>query len=388
MEMKKRHVVYAVVIFVIVAMTVFALLPSPVPVETEMIERGAMTVAIDARGETRVRDRFVVTAPISGTVSRIELREGEIVERDALLATIAPAQIDPRQREEAAARVESARALVREASASVAAAGSAAALARSERERGERLARDGIASEQSLEQLLASEERADRELDAARERLGSARANLAATEATLLTPPGERGLVAVRAPAAGRIFRIPERSERVVQAGTTLLEIGETQRLELILDVLSEDAVRIAPGNRVVAEHWGGDEPLHGTVRLVEPSAFTKISALGIEEQRVWVIADLDAAPPELGDAYRVEAQVVIWESPDVLKVPISALARSDDGWSVFRAEGNRAVRTPIEIGRRNPLEAELVAGLEEGDAVIVHPSLEVEDGIRIRRLD
>jgi HlyD family secretion protein len=189
----------------------------------------------------------------------------------------------------------------------------------------------------------------------------------------------------VKSPVAGRLFRIPERSERIVAAGQPVLEIGDAQQLELVIDVLSEDAVRIRPGNRVVVERWGGDRPLYGVVRLIEPSAFQKISALGIEEQRVNVIADLSEAPPELGDAYRVEAQIVIWESPSVLKVPVSALARVEEEWSVFTVEGGRAVRRRIEIGQRNPLEAEVVSGLDEGAVVIVHPSFEVRDGVRVK---
>jgi HlyD family secretion protein len=387
MKWKKRQIVYTAVAVLIVLVTVIALLPDPVPVETATVERGPMAVSIESRGETRVVDRFVITAPVSGRVARIDLREGAVIAQGDVVARIAPMPIDPRQREEGEARAAAADATRREAAAAVSAAESAWGLARRERERVESLSREGVAAGQMLDQVRISEERARRELDAARQRLQAATSNLAAVRATLTTPEtaGARGVLEVKSPVAGRLFRIPERSERIVAAGQPVLEIGDAQQLELVIDVLSEDAVRIRPGNRVVVERWGGDRPLYGVVRLIEPSAFQKISALGIEEQRVNVIADLSEAPPELGDAYRVEAQIVIWESPSVLKVPVSALARVEEEWSVFTVEGGRAVRRRIEIGQRNPLEAEVVSGLDEGAVVIVHPSFEVRDGVRVK---
>jgi HlyD family secretion protein len=189
----------------------------------------------------------------------------------------------------------------------------------------------------------------------------------------------------VRAPVDGRVFRVPQRSERIVAAGEAILELGNVRQLELVIDVLSEDAVKIRPGNRVIVDQWGGEQPLEGVIRLVEPSAFTKISALGIEEQRVNVIADLKEGPPSLGDAFRIEGKIVIWESGDVVKVPISALARGDQGWSVFLVENGRAKQRTIEIGRRNPLEAQVRSGLREGEVVIVHPGSEVRGGVRVR---
>lgn len=386
MQLKKRTVAYTVIAAVILVIIVVALMPNPVPVETAKAQRGPMAVSVESRGETRVRDRFVLTAPISGRIDRIDLREGSMIDRGEVVARIAPLPIDPRQREEAAARVAAAAALHREAAAAVRAAQSAQELATRERERTEALAREGVAAGQTLDQMRIAEERSRRELDAARERLQAAASNLAAARATLLTPDtaGARGVVEVRSPVPGRLFRIPERSERIVSAGQPIVEIGDARKLELVIDVLSEDAVKVRPGNRVVVDQWGGDRPLHGVVRLVEPSAFEKISALGIEEQRVNVIADLHEAPPSLGDAYRVEARIIIWESQDVLKVPVSALARTDEQWSVFVVEKGRAKRRPIRIDHRNPLEAEVVAGLEPGAVVIVHPSFEIRDGVRV----
>jgi HlyD family secretion protein len=387
MKLKKRQVAYGIAALAILTITVMALLPDAVPVDTARVERGAMSVTVESRGETRVVDRFVITAPVSGTIQRIDLREGAQIEAGQIIAKIASLPIDPRQREEGTAHVAAAEATRREAAAAVATAEAAWGLARRERERVERLAAEGVAAGQTLDQARIGEERSRREVEAARQRLQAATSNVAASRAAIFTPEqsGTRGVLEVRSPVSGRLFRIPERSERVVSAGTPILEIGDARQLELVIDVLSEDAVKIRPGNRVIVDQWGGDRPLQGTVRLVEPSAFQKISALGIEEQRVNVIADLPEAPQELGDAYRVEARIVVWESDRILKVPVNALARVDLQWSVFVVENGRARRQTVEIGRRNPLEAEVVKGLEEGDVVIVHPSFEIDEGVRVR---
>ncbi|MHC5003511.1 MAG: efflux RND transporter periplasmic adaptor subunit, partial [Planctomycetota bacterium] len=192
----------------------------------------------------------------------------------------------------------------------------------------------------------------------------------------------------IRSPITGRVLRLFEESMAVVQPGDPRLERGDPRDLEIVVDVLSTDAVRIRPGDRVIVEHWGGDRPLEAVVRLVEPSAFTKISALGVEEQRVNVIADF-VSPVEdrasLGDAFRVEVRIVMWESPDVATVPMAALFSEPDGsWSVFAARDGRAVRTPVEIGRQNGLTAEILAGLAPGDEVVAHPSDRVRDGVRV----
>jgi HlyD family secretion protein len=244
-----------------------------------------------------------------------------------------------------------------------------------------------VAAASALDQARLAEETARRELEAARQRQQAAVSNLDAARATLMTPErsGASAVMEVRSPVGGLLFRIPQRSERIVAAGEPILEIGNTRQLELVIDVLSEDAVKIRAGNRVVVDEWGGARPLTGKVKLVEPSAFRKISALGIEEQRVNIIAAIDDAPPELGDAFRVEARIIIWQSPDVLKVPVSALARSGEQWSVFVVDEGRARQRPVRIGQRNALEAEVTGGLEEGTKVIVHPSFEIRDGIRVR---
>jgi HlyD family secretion protein len=189
----------------------------------------------------------------------------------------------------------------------------------------------------------------------------------------------------VRAPIAGRVLRLHEESERIVPAGAPLVELGDPREIEIVVDVLSADAVKIEAGAPLWIEDWGGGQPLRASVRRVEPSGFTKVSALGVEEQRVNVIADFAEAPDGLGDGYRVEARIVVWHADDVLRVPASALFRSGEGWAVFVAEGGRSRRREVEVGARGPFEAEVEAGLAEGDAVVLHPSDRLADGVRIQ---
>jgi HlyD family secretion protein len=189
----------------------------------------------------------------------------------------------------------------------------------------------------------------------------------------------------VRAPVAGHVLRVHEESERVVLSGAPLLELGDPQAIEIVVDVLSADAVKIRPGAELWVEDWGGDRPLRATVRRVEPSGFTKVSALGVEEQRVNVIGDFADTPDGLGDGFRIEARIVVWQADDVLRVPSSALFRHGDGWAVFVMDGGVARRREVEVGARGPFEAELRGGLEEGESVVLHPSDRLGDGVRVR---
>jgi HlyD family secretion protein len=192
-------------------------------------------------------------------------------------------------------------------------------------------------------------------------------------------------VVEVRSPIRGRVLRVPEQSERVVPAGATLLEVGDPSSLEIVAEILSTDAVRIRAGARVIIEEWGGDTALAGRVRTVEPSGFTKLSALGVEEQRVRVIVDPADRTIALGDGFRVETRIVVWESPRTLKVPLSALFRRGEEWSVFTVNDGRAYVRPVGIGHRSAFEAELLNGLVEGDSVVLHPTDQLSDGARVR---
>jgi HlyD family secretion protein len=270
-------------------------------------------------------------------------------------------------------------------------------------ERAERLRAAGTLSAEAFEEAQLALTLARREADAARESaaaaahevdvaraaLIAARTGASAADERVSDASADAGCAAgpcieVRAPVAGSVLRVIEESERIVLAGAPLVEIGDPGRLEIVVDVLSTDAVRIRPGADVWIEQWGGDRPLRGKVRRIEPSAFTKISALGVEEQRVNVIADLVEGAAGLGDGYRIEARIVVWESPDVLRVPASALFRAGEAWAVFAIEDGRARRREIELGERGSAQAEVRAHLVEGERVILHPSDRLADGARV----
>jgi HlyD family secretion protein len=197
--------------------------------------------------------------------------------------------------------------------------------------------------------------------------------------------PGSATVTEVRAPVAGRVLRVPEQSERSVAPGTPLVELGDARALEVTADVLSTDAVRIRPGMPVLIEDWGGAQPLHARVRTVSPAAFTKVSALGVEEQRVRIFADLEDAPGPLGDGYRVETRTIVWEGRNVVKVPVSALFRTGGEWSVFVLSGGRAHLRPVRIGQRGDAEAEVLSGLRPGERVALYPSDKVKDAVQVR---
>lgn len=263
------------------------------------------------------------------------------------------------------------------------------AQARRDRERIEQLARQGIVSQREAEQAIVGERTQANALEEARLRERSAAADAEAARAARLAlaehQDGPEGSVRVRAPVAGRVLRIPERSERVVQAGTPLLVLGDPSRLEVVLDVLSTEAVKVEPGMEVLLEGWGEERTLRAQVRVVEPFAFTKVSALGVEEQRVNVVADFVDPPGRLADAYRVDARIVVWRNDDVLTVPASAVFRRGEGTSVFVDEGGRARLRRVTIGHRSPTAVEILDGLRTGETVIRHPSNDVDDGVRVR---
>ena len=364
-------------------------LGSGIPVETAAAAVGRLEVTIVEDGRTRLRDRFIVAAPISGRLARIGLSEGDIVEKGATLARIYPVPEDPRRIKVLRAQVAAALARRNEATAGVARAKAEAAQAEREARRSRELADRSAVSDTVFERNQLAAETARRQVEAAQATLRTAEAELAAARAALVgvgphDEDAEPGLV--DAPAAGRILRLLERNERVVQAGTPLVEIGDLDALEVIVDVLSEDAVRIEPGDPVRISDWGGAAEIAGEVRLVEPDAFTETSALGVEEQRVNVAVGLPDAPTSLGSGFQVEAHIVIW-SGEVLQVPTSALFRRDGAWHVFSVDDGTARLTPVEVGRRGADAAEIAAGLEAGTQVILFPSDEIADGVSVEPL-
>ena len=371
--------------------------PDAVPVDLGVTERGPLTVAVSDEGETRVRDVYVVSAPLPGRMQRIEVEAGDAVVADStVVARIEPgdpAFLDVRSAAEARAGVDAAAAARTHAEAQVSRAEAELDFARAELERMRALARSHTVSANDLD---SAERRAKTAVAALAEAQAQRRvreSEYQVARARLLSPatsrqgPGACDCVEVRSPVSGTVLRVVTESEGIVQAGAPLLEVGSPEQLEVVVDLLSADAVRVEPGQRVIIEAWGGELPLAGRVRRVEPFGFTKVSALGIEEQRVNVVIDI-TEPRErwlrLGHGYRVEPRIVLWEASDVLRVPLSALFRQGDKWAVFVEQGGRAVLREVEIGQGNGLEAEVRSGLEAGERVVLHPGDRVSPGARL----
>jgi HlyD family secretion protein len=386
--------VTATVLLGLAALVALALRPSPVPVELATVTRGSMRVTLDEDGETRVRDRYVVSAPLAGRVLRIVLEPGDpVVANRTVLATflpMAPALLDVRTRAEIQARIAAAEAALKGARAAEDRAAAQLAQAERERQRSRELAKAGALAPEQLEGAELSVQTLRTGLESARAGVRTGEAELRLARASLIGPAGgDRSGTAIqlRAPVNGIVLRRVHESEAIVQQGEPLVEVGDVSKLEIVADYLSTDAVRIRARQPALVERWGGGETIRGTVRRVEPSGFTKVSALGVEEQRVNVILDFESprdAFTRLGDRFRVEVRVIVWEEPDVTKVPVSALVRDGDRWAVFMVEEARARRVPVRIGQRNDTEAQILEGLSPGARVIAFPSESVADGVAV----
>jgi HlyD family secretion protein len=369
-----------------------ALWPRTVVVELASVSRGPLVLTVDEEGRTRVRERFIVAAPVAGRVLRIDLDPGDRVARGEVIARVqpeSPALLDARTRAEAAAALAGAEASLGHARAEEQRARAALSHAQHELTRTRQLTAAGAISTQELDTREAEVKLASEAANAAgfAVRAASAEVERARARAATSVTGNGGGTVVVRAPADGVVLQRLRESESVVPAGEPLIEIGDPRQLEIVTDLLSTDAVRVKPGARATIEQWGGDGALAATVLRIEPSGFTKVSALGVEEQRVNVVLAFvdegeDCAP--LADGYRVEARIVLWEAPDVLLVPTNALFRDGTLWAVYVASDGRARRTLVELGRQTGQESEVISGLSEGDVVIVHPGDLVRDGVRI----
>jgi HlyD family secretion protein len=373
----------AVAIFVVLAFR-----PKPMEVEAARVVKGPLQVTIDEDGETRAHDRFTLAAPIAGRLSRIEFHEGDQVSPETVLTTISPLPLDAREIAEIRARVQSAEARKRETDEQLARWESDLAQATRDLDRARLLAKDRIIAKQALEQAESKQRGTAKEVEAAKFRVQSAAADVERENAGLVSLQAQQGqvskLVEIRPPTRCRILRILEKSERVVPFGTPIIVLSNPSKLEIVADLLSTDAVKVKPGAPVIIENWGGPAPLSARVRTVEPYGFTKVSALGIEEQRANVIADFVDSPDGLGDGYRVDARIVIWESPSVLKVPASALFRVGQEWNVFAIENDQTRLLPVAAGHRSTSEVEVINGLNEGARVILHPANDLKNGARV----
>jgi HlyD family secretion protein len=350
-----------------------------------------MRVTVDAEGKTRARDRYVIAAPVTGKLTRIRWRRGDEVKRDEVIARIDPppmAPLDQRQLAEAQARVATAEQLKHEADTIVDRTYTECEQAQREFKRAQGLSETGDTSRQEFERIRSAERTCRQQLAAARFRARAAAAEIEVAKSAFIAVEqagrsGRTAMALVRAPVSGRVLRVSEESERVVTAGAPLVELS-SPALEIVIDALSVDAVKVKPGMTVLVEGWGGEQTLQARVRLIEPSGFTKISALGIEEQRVNVIADFVDQNVPLGDGYRVETSIVIWETKETLMAPNSALFRNGQAWSVFVIENGVSKRRDVAAGHRTVFEVEILQGLREGEKVIIHPSNLIMDGTRV----
>lgn len=372
----------------VIGLAILGFQPMPQQVDSKTVEYGPLSITIEEEGKTRIVDRYVISAPVAGFIHRVDLDVGDTLKQDQVLITIEslPSELlDPRSRATALARIEAADANFDSARERTAAAQAETQLARIEYERMVALCEVQCASKEQEDLALtrlrsneAMEMSSQFAVDIARHELEAAQAALEFAQSK-----GTEQLL-VRAPIDGQVLKVLRESEGVVSRGEPLVEIGNPHHLEVEIDVLSADAVRLSADTHVVFERWGGSKPIEGRVRTVEPVGFTKVSALGVEEQRVLVIADLTSQADlwqRLGDGYRVEAKFILWHQNNVLRVPSSSLFKVNDGWAVFKLINDRAQQSQVEIGKRNGLHAEVLAGLKAGDVVITHPSSAIEDG-------
>ena len=391
------------ILFFILAIIIFAIgygfVPKPEFVETAEVSQGYMKVAIYEDGKTRVMNRYVISVPVAGFTPRIKFDVGDSVSKGQMITELEPLRsnvLDPRSRAEANARIAAAEAKLRAAMENTHVAKVSDEFAKKELERARLLFEDLLITEEDLDEVETESRQAEATLrsfefavDVARHEKSAARTALEFSAANELNSYEEK--VTIKSPINGRILKINHESEGVVREGQALIEIGDLQVLEIVTDVLSADAVRITSGTPVLIERWGGEKPLKGLVRVVEPVGFTKISALGVEEQRVLVISDI-VSPPEkweqLGDGYRVEVSFILWEDENVLQIPTSAIFRLEDEWAVFVISKKKAQIRMVKVGYINGMTAQIVSGIAKGDTVIIHPDSSIKDGSRVRFLN
>lgn len=359
--------------------------PKPIAVDVALATMGPLRATVDADAVTRVRNRFTVTAPVAGLVHRLAVTEGDVVRTGQVVARIAAAPVHETDRRVALAKLDAVRAAGLQADQRLLAATEALAQAQRDDRRARTLLAAGAMAEHDAELAALTVTNRRAELNVARAQQRVAQDELAQARAAVDAMLGTAGtMLLVRAPASGRVLGIPERSSRVVAAGAPLLEIGDEKSLEVVADVLSSDAASVRVGQQVELHGWGG-ATLYGVVRLVEPSARTRISALGVEEQRLKVVIDLPSAPAALADGYRLDARIVVWDAPQVLTVPAGALLRTDGAWAAYAVRNGRAVRVPLRIGHLGAGAAEVLGGLRRGDSVIVFAPDALKEGARVK---
>ncbi|MCG8345950.1 MAG: efflux RND transporter periplasmic adaptor subunit [Chlorobiales bacterium] len=384
MKFSKTQRIAAIAGVVVAGILIFVMKPSPLQVDAEAVHVAELTVTLDGEGMTRVRNGFTVASPVNGRVERIRLDEGDVLQKNSPVARVTPPPLNSREFEEAEARTRSAEAVLGAARAGERQVKVDLEQATRKYSRYSNLYKQGAVSAETFENVKTAWEVLQKEHQVALKNVESARYELKAAR-SLIVKSDSGNTIDVLAPDSGKVLRIYEKSERVVPAGTPLVEVGDPDDIEVVIDVLSSDAVRVEPGMSVLVEEWGGGAALSGVVRIVEPAAFTKISALGIEEKRVNIIIDLEKPEARLGDNYRVQARVILWQEDDILQVPVSSIFRGEEGWNVFIVKGDKAERQALQIGKRGAYYAEVIEGLAEGDMVVLHPTNDLEDGMRVK---
>ncbi len=368
---------------VLLALAIPFLRPAAIPVEVAAVARGPLEETVEEDGQTRVHPRYVVAAPVAGRLAALRVDPGTVVEPGDVVATLTPAPLDPRAREQAEAGLRAERA--HKAAADAAVAESAATLAQNQRTlaRTEQLAAAGQLAAEDLERARTAVVAQEKVLEAARFRARAATYTVKNAQAALLGDADAGAVIALASPVSGRVLRLVEDSERVIPAGSPILELGDLSTLEIVIDVLTTDAVNVPVGAAIRVD-TGAGRPLSARVTRVEPAAFLKVSPLGVEEQRVNVIGNLLEPAPGVGDRFRVRATIVLWHSADALQVSSGALFRAGDHWAVMLADGDRAHRTAVEIGHRGATAVEVLGGLRPGDRVVLYPDSGLADGARI----
>jgi HlyD family secretion protein len=395
MRVTVGRIMALLLLLVAIVGTIWVVLPRPIPVETYEAKKGHFVATVDDDGKTRIRERYVVAAPLAGRLNRVQLKAGDRVSTGAVLASILPSPapfLDPRARRESQERLGAAEAALERAKALVERAQAQTVQAEQELTRTRRLVERGASTAQALERAELAKRVADRDLHAAEFQLHAAEHELDQTRALLARyndgPKEAPEAWTITAPVTGIVLNVSQESETIVQPGTPILDLGDPGDVEIVVDVLSSDAVEIRPGAQVTIENWGGPNALEGRVRRVEPAAFTKISTLGVEEQRVNVLIDI-VSPSDrwsgLGDSFRVDAQIVVFSLEDATIVPAGALFRRGGVWHVFTVANGRAQLTPVVVIRRAARSAAIASGLTIGQSVIVYPSDQVEAGVRVR---
>jgi HlyD family secretion protein len=392
LKITKKQLYISAFVIVIVLLIIWGFLPSAISVNTDQAEVAPLEVTIEEEGKTRVTDRYTISAPVTGYILRIPFEVGDTVTAGQKLFDIQPVPdlISARQREVAQAQLEAAKARLKQANENLDLALEEKRIADVELQRIQNLYEAGIGTEQGLDEAKLAARRAAAQKASAEFSVSVAEHEIQAAQSTLKTfqTSGQKEEIAIAAPVSGSLLQIHKKSEGTIQAGAPILEMGDPYSLEIKVDLLSTDAVKVEPGTKVRIKRWGNDRILHGIVRRVEPSGYTRISALGVEEQRVPVIVDLVSPRDQwerLGDGFRVVAEFIIWQGDNVLQVPSSSLFRiRGDQWALFVVDDGTARVREVESGHQSGLRMQITDGLKEGETVITHPDERIEEGTRV----